>query len=78
MKFFAFLFSVRHHPQTVGLLDGCKRKLSASSNSAELDTEEESPPNGAARPKLVPIPILSHPRSNSSGLLILNTDEMVN
>ncbi len=47
------------------------------SNSAELDEAEESPPNGAARPKLVPIPILSHPRSNSSGLLILNTDEAV-
>ncbi len=63
---------------------GCKRKLSASSNSgglssAELnsDKEEESPPNGAARPKLVPIPILSHALSNTSGLLILNTDEAV-
>ncbi len=29
-----------------------------------------SPPNGAARPKLVPIPILSYPRSNTSGLFI--------
>ena len=51
--------------------------LEVLSNSAELDTEEESPPNGAAPTKLVPIPILSHPLSNSSGLLILNTDEMV-
>ena len=51
--------------------------LEVLSNSAELDEAEESPPNGAARPKLVPVPILSHPRSNSSGLLILNTDEVV-
>ena len=51
--------------------------LEVLSNSAELDEAEESPLNGAARPKLVPIPILSHPRSNSSGLLILNTDEAV-
>ena len=63
--------------QTVGLLDGCKRKLSALSNVATLDEAEEARHNGAARPKLVPIPILSHPRSNSSGLLILNTDEAV-
>ncbi len=48
-----------------------------SSAELNLDEAEESPPNGAACPKLVPIPILSHPRSNSSGLLILNTDEMV-
>ena len=59
------------------MLDGCKRKLLALSNSAELDEAEESPLNGAARPKLVPIPILSHALSNSSGLLILNTDEAV-
>ena len=26
-KFYSFLLSVRHHPQTVGLLDGCKREL---------------------------------------------------
>ena len=51
--------------------------LEVLSNSAELDEEEEARHNGAARPKLVPIPILSHPRSNSSGLLILNTDEAV-
>ena len=40
-----------------------------SSAELNLDEAEESPPNGAARPKLLPIPILSHPRSNSSGLL---------
>ena len=51
--------------------------LEVLSNSAELDEAEESPLNGAARPKLVPIPILSHALSNSSGLLILNTDEVV-
>ena len=33
--------------------------------------------NGAAPTKLVPFPIWYHPRSNSSGLLILNTDEVV-
>ena len=44
--------------------------LEVLSNSAELDKAEESPPNGAAPTKLVPIPILSHPRSNSSGLFI--------
>ena len=48
-----------------------------SSAELNLDEAEESPPNGAAHPKLVPIPILSHPRSNSSGLFILNTDELV-
>ena len=39
-------------------------------SSAELNSDEaeESPLNGAARPKLVPIPILSHALSNSSGL----------
>ena len=51
--------------------------LEVLSNSAELDEAEESPLNGAARPKLVPIPILSHALSNTSGLLILNTDEVV-
>ena len=49
--------------------------LEVLSNSAELDEAEESPLNGAARPKLVSIPVLYHPRSSSSGLLILNTDE---
>ena len=65
-------FSVLGTPswQTVGLLDGCKRKLLALSNSAELDEAEEARHNGAAPTKLVPIPILSHPRSNSSGLFI--------
>ena len=68
---FGIWFSVLGTPssQTVGLLDGCKRKLSASSNSAELDTEEESPPYGDAPTKLVPIPVLFLPLSNSSGLL---------
>ena len=51
--------------------------LEVLSNSAELDEAEESPLNGAARPKLVPIPILSHALSNTSGLFILNTDETV-
>ena len=54
-----------------------RENLEVLSNSAELDEAEETRHNGAARPKLVPIPILSHPRSNSSGLLILNTDETV-
>ena len=54
-----------------------RENLEVLSNSAELDTAEESPPNGAARPKLVPILILSHALSNSSGLFILNTDEVV-
>ena len=44
--------------------------LEALSNVATLDEAEESPPNGAARPKLVPIPILSHALSNYSGLFI--------
>ena len=51
--------------------------LEVLSNVATLDEAEESPPNGAAPTKLVPIPVLSLPRSNSSGLLILNTDEVV-
>ena len=48
-------------------------------SSAELNSDEaeEARNNGAARPKLVPIPILSHALGNSSGLLILNTDETV-
>ena len=50
--------------------------LEVLSNSAELDEEEEARHNGAACPKLVPIPILSYPRSNSSGLY-LNTDGTV-
>ena len=54
-----------------------RENLEVLSNSAELDEAEESPPNGAARPKLVPIPILSHALSNTSGLLILNTDETI-
>ena len=72
----------------IGLRDAIIRKplvcwmaargnLEVLSNSAELDEAEESPLNGAARPKLVPLPILSHALSNSSGLLILNTDEAV-
>ena len=50
--------------------------LEVLSNVATLDEAEESPLNGAAPTKLVPIPVLYHPLSNSSGLY-LNTDEEV-
>ena len=43
----------------------------------KLDEEEESPHSRAAPTKLVPVPILYLTLSNSSGLLILNTDEVV-
>ncbi len=48
-------------------------------SSAELNSDEaeESPLNGAAPTKLVPVPVLYLPRSNSNGLLILNTDEAI-
>ncbi len=49
----------------------------ASSAELNWDEAEEARYNGAARPKLVPTPILSHALSNTSGLLILNTDEVV-
>ena len=53
----SFLLLVRHHPQTVGLLDGCKRKLLALSNSAELDEAEEA--------RLMGLPALSWFQSQS-------------
>jgi hypothetical protein len=53
-----------------------RENLEVLSNSAELDEEEEARHNGAACPKLVPIPILSHPLSIPAGF-ILNTDEAV-
>ena len=51
-----------------------RENLEVLSNVATLDEAEESPLNGAAPTKLVPI--LYHPLSNSSGLY-LNTDEAV-
>ncbi len=69
---FGFRYAIICKPLVCWMAES--ENLEVLSNSAELDEAEESPHNGDARPKLVPVPISSHPLSNSSGLLILNTD----